>query len=117
MPTRMTLRPSRARRTAFAIGFTPPASFSDVTNRSSSWLIEEPGRNLSSYRILDNGREERQPIGCGPIREGEMPTLLRFLTIIGLIAGLFYGTMFVLANFFEPSPHEMTKSIRDAKIK
>ncbi|ADP71809.1 hypothetical protein Rvan_2594 [Rhodomicrobium vannielii ATCC 17100] len=46
-----------------------------------------------------------------------MPTLLRFLTIVGLIAGLFYGSMFVLATFFEPSPHEMTKSIRDAKIK
>ncbi len=46
-----------------------------------------------------------------------MPTLLRFLTIVGLLVGLFYGAMFVLANFFEPQPHEMTKSIRDAKIK
>ncbi len=46
-----------------------------------------------------------------------MPTLLRFLTIVALLAGLFYGTMFVLANFFEPQPREMTKSIRDVKIK
>ncbi len=46
-----------------------------------------------------------------------MPTLIRFLTIVGLIAGLFYGSMFVLANFFEPQQHEMTKSIRDVKIK
>lgn len=79
--------------------------------------MEEQGRNLSFYRILDNGREERQPIERTNEPEGEMPTLLRFLTIVGLIAGLFYGSMFVLANFFEPSPHEMTKSIRDAKIK
>ena len=46
-----------------------------------------------------------------------MPTLLRFLTIVALLAGLFYGSMFVLANFFEPQPHEITKSIRDAKVK
>ena len=46
-----------------------------------------------------------------------MPTLLRFLTIVGILVALFYGSMFVLANFFEPQPQEMTKSIRDAKIK
>ena len=46
-----------------------------------------------------------------------MPTLLRFLTIIGILVGLFYGSMFVLANFFEPQPREMTKSIRDVKIR
>ena len=46
-----------------------------------------------------------------------MPSLLRLLTVAGLLAGLFYGTMFVLANFFEPQPHEMTKSIRDAKVR
>ncbi len=46
-----------------------------------------------------------------------MPTLLRFLTIVGILVGLFYGSMFILANFFEPQPHEMTKSIRDVKVK
>ena len=46
-----------------------------------------------------------------------MPSLLRFLTVVALLAGLFYGSMFVLANFFEPAQHEMTKSIRDAKVK
>ena len=46
-----------------------------------------------------------------------MPTLLRFLTIVALLTGLFYGSMFVLANFFEPQPHEITKSIRDVKIR
>jgi hypothetical protein len=46
-----------------------------------------------------------------------MPSLIRFLTIVGVLAGLFYGSMFVLANFFEPNQREMTKSIRDAKVK
>ena len=40
-----------------------------------------------------------------------MPTLIRFVTIVGLIVGIFYGSMFVLANFFEPETREMTKSI------
>jgi hypothetical protein len=46
-----------------------------------------------------------------------MPTLIRFVTIVGLFVGLFYASMFLLANFFEPQPHEMTKSIRDVKVK
>jgi hypothetical protein len=46
-----------------------------------------------------------------------MPSLLRFLTLIGFLAGLFYGSMFVLANFFEPQQHEITKVIRDVKVK
>lgn len=46
-----------------------------------------------------------------------MPTLFRFLTIVGLLVGLFYASMFVLANFFEPQPHEITKSIRDVRVK
>ncbi len=46
-----------------------------------------------------------------------MPTLLRFLTIVGILIGLFYGVMFIAANFLEPQQQEMTKSIRDAKVK
>ncbi len=46
-----------------------------------------------------------------------MPTLIRFLTVVGLLAGLFYGTMFVLANYFEPQPHEITKTIRNVKVR
>ena len=46
-----------------------------------------------------------------------MPSLLRFLTVVALLAGLFYGSMLCWRNFFEPHQREMTKSIRDAKIK
>jgi hypothetical protein len=69
---------------------------------------------------------ERRLLAQSPFRQLErkftrpetvMPTLLRFLTAVGVIAGLFYGSMFVLANFFEPQQHEMTKSIRDVKVK
>ena len=74
-------------------------------------------RNLCFQHTLDNGREERQPRSNKTAPEGAMPSLIRFLTIMGVLAGLFYGSMFVLANFFEPHQREMTKSIRDAKVK
>jgi hypothetical protein len=45
-----------------------------------------------------------------------VPSLIRFLTIIGIIIGLFYGTMFVLGTFFEPEPRELTKSIRNIEL-
>ncbi len=46
-----------------------------------------------------------------------MPSLIRFLTVIGILAGLFYGGMFILANYFEPEPREISKTIRNVKIK
>jgi hypothetical protein len=40
-----------------------------------------------------------------------MPSLFRFLTVVGVIAGVIYGAIFALANFVTPKPREMTVSI------
>ena len=40
-----------------------------------------------------------------------MPSLFRFLTVVGVIAGITYGVIFALANFVNPKPREMTISI------
>ena len=40
-----------------------------------------------------------------------MPSLFRFLTVVAVIGGVIYGTIFVLANFVNPKPREMTISI------
>lgn len=40
-----------------------------------------------------------------------MPSLFRFLTLIGVIGGLIYGAMFMLATWFDLHPHEITISI------
>jgi hypothetical protein len=40
-----------------------------------------------------------------------MPSLLRFLTVVAVIAGLSYGAIFALANFVNPKPREMTVTI------
>lgn len=57
------------------------------------------------------------PATSGPIRwliaarDPEMPSLLRFLTVVGIIAGIGYGVVFALANFVNPKPREITVSI------
>jgi hypothetical protein len=40
-----------------------------------------------------------------------MPSLFRFLTAVGIIAGVIYGAIFALANFVNPKPREMTVTI------
>jgi hypothetical protein len=40
-----------------------------------------------------------------------MPSLFRLLTVIGVLGGLAYGAMFMLATWFNPQPREITVSI------
>jgi hypothetical protein len=40
-----------------------------------------------------------------------MPSLFRFLVLVGLLGGLAYGAMFSLATLFEPKPREITVTI------
>ena len=40
-----------------------------------------------------------------------MPSLFRFLTVVGIIAGMIYGVVFSLANFVTPKSREMTVTI------
>ena len=77
-------------------------------------------RNSPTYASipsLTTGAKNGSPCSKDPSPEAVMPTLLRFIATAALLAGLFYASMFVLANFFEPQPHEMTKTIRNAKVK
>ncbi len=37
-----------------------------------------------------------------------MPTLFRFLAVIGVLAGLGFAAMFALATFVKPEQREMT---------
>lgn len=46
-----------------------------------------------------------------------MPSLIRFLTVIGVLFGVFYGAMYVLATYYEPEPKEISKIIRNVTVK
>jgi len=45
-----------------------------------------------------------------------MPSLFRFLIVVGILAGLVYGAMFSLAHFVPLKPREITVSIPPDKF-
>lgn len=46
-----------------------------------------------------------------------MPSLFRFLTIIGLLFGAVAGGLYTLAVYFEPVPKEVTQPVHGVKIR
>ena len=46
-----------------------------------------------------------------------MPSLIRFLTISGAVVGIFYGSMYVLAKYFQPEPKEISKAVRNLQVR
>ncbi len=46
-----------------------------------------------------------------------MPTLFRFLVILSLIVGAVAGSLYVLAEYFQPEPKEISKALRNVKAR
>lgn len=45
-----------------------------------------------------------------------MPSLFRFLAVVGLLGGIAYASMFALATWFDPKPREITVSVPPDKF-
>ena len=45
-----------------------------------------------------------------------MPSLFRFILILGILGSIGYGAMFALATFVEPKPREMTVTIPQTRF-
>jgi hypothetical protein len=45
-----------------------------------------------------------------------MPSLIRLLATLGLIVGVVYGTLYALANWYEPKPREISVTIPSDKF-
>ena len=45
-----------------------------------------------------------------------MPSLLRFLAIVGILFGVVYGGLYSLAHFVKPKPREITVAIPPDKF-
>jgi hypothetical protein len=45
-----------------------------------------------------------------------MPSLFRFLMVVGLLGGLAYGAMFTLANWVQLKPREISTTIPQDKF-
>jgi hypothetical protein len=46
-----------------------------------------------------------------------MPSLFRFLFLVGLLAGSLFGGLWVLAVYFEPPQKEVTQTVPGVKIR
>lgn len=45
-----------------------------------------------------------------------MPSLIRFLVIVGALAAIVYGAMLAIVAVVEPSPREMTQTINPSRL-
>ncbi|MDB5596889.1 MAG: histidine kinase [Hyphomicrobiales bacterium] len=45
-----------------------------------------------------------------------MPTLFRFVIVVGVLAALVWGGMIALVTFVEPQPREMTQTLPASKL-
>ena len=46
-----------------------------------------------------------------------MPTLFRFLFVVGSLAAITYGGLYVMAVYFEPVPKEVRKPLPGIQIR
>jgi hypothetical protein len=45
-----------------------------------------------------------------------VPSLIKFLLLAGVLAGIIYGGMIALVTFVEPQPREMSQTIPPARL-
>lgn len=46
-----------------------------------------------------------------------MPSLFRLLFFVALLSGAVFGGLYVLSEFFEPEPKEVTQTVPGVKIR
>lgn len=46
-----------------------------------------------------------------------MPSLFRFLLVIGVLGGVVFGGLYALATYFEPQPEEVSKPVPGVKVR
>lgn len=46
-----------------------------------------------------------------------MPSLFRFLFVVGLLCGVTFGGLYALSEFFEPEQREVTSSVPGVKVR
>lgn len=51
-----------------------------------------------------------------PPAENRVPSLIKFLLLAGILAGIVYGAMIALVTFVEPQPREMSQTIPAARL-
>jgi hypothetical protein len=71
------------------------------------WTFRETGHN-SAHVTADIAISKR-------LRH--MPSLFRFLAIVGLFAGITFGGLYALSEYFEPEQKEVKTSVPGVKVR
>ncbi len=58
-----------------------------------------------------------QDHGSAALESSLMPSLIRFIIVIGTLGGLIFGTLYALAEYFEPEQKEVSKPVLGVQIK
>ena len=74
------------------------------------------GLILNSAAMLLSARPRVGKGGFSNLWDNRLPSLVRFLLIIGVLAALAWGGMYALVTFVEPQPREMTQTIPPSKF-
>ena len=70
-----------------------------------------------SYRVIHAAfRAARGRCPASDWQTDPMPSLFKFLVVVGIIAGAAYGVVYALANFVPLKPREMTVTITPDKF-
>ena len=87
--------------------------------------IQKRTRGSSIGSVFDSGRRTdvrngraaetlRRSVGIGT--RNAMPSLVRFLSVIAIVAAVIYAGVYVLAHFVQPKPREISVSIPPEKF-
>jgi hypothetical protein len=65
-----------------------------------------PGHNRVTLALNILGRK----------RVRHMPSLIRFLVVVGVLCAAVYGGLYAMAVFFEPEPKETSTTVQGVRI-
>ena len=46
-----------------------------------------------------------------------MPSLFKFIAVVGLLAGVIFGGLYALAEFYQPTPKETKTTVSGVKVR
>jgi hypothetical protein len=81
-----------------------PASSCAEAASPSTWLQSPSLRAIAVARLPFSQKAD------------SVPSLIRFLVIVGVLVALGYAGMFALVNFVTPQPREMTQTIPPTRL-
>jgi hypothetical protein len=86
------------------------------TRGSSAGSVFASAPLIPERRLAVREKVRRKDLRPPDRNTNRMPSLVRFLSVIAIIAAVIYAGVFALAHFVQPKPREITVSIPPEKF-